>query len=273
MILVSFGDSWAWGAELVDPAEEKVPIMTLPGGGFDRQFKPINMEYRLKHRYVNVFAEKINADCIIDFSKPSNSNDAIFRNVVSWLSNDVSNLNKEEIFVSIGWTSPERAEFYYDNNYISAGPWSIDQFKNTNSDLHLFFNLYYKYFSEPQWFFQKYLQTIWATQTLLDSFNIKYAMHQAFYHHFDEAITSWNDRVYKEKYMNINFNNTLQNLWNNIDDVKFINKNSKKLSTAHSVMVDVGGLDNVFEVFHPNALGHKIWGDYLFKHCTENNLL
>ena len=61
MRLIGCGDSWCWGAELVDPKEEPVPIMNLPGGGFDRQLKPINIEYRLKHRYLNLFADSIGA--------------------------------------------------------------------------------------------------------------------------------------------------------------------------------------------------------------------
>jgi hypothetical protein len=30
---------------------------------------------------------------------------------------------------------------------------------------------------------------------------------------------------------------------------------------------------DVFEVFHPNANGHAIWADHMYKYCIENNLL
>ena len=50
MKLIGAGDSWCWGAELVDPAIDPDPIMNLPGGGFERQSIPENIEYRLKNR-------------------------------------------------------------------------------------------------------------------------------------------------------------------------------------------------------------------------------
>jgi hypothetical protein len=56
MRLIGCGDSWCWGAELVDPNEEPIPIMNLPGGGFERQLKPINIKYRLKF---NILKKKI----------------------------------------------------------------------------------------------------------------------------------------------------------------------------------------------------------------------
>ena len=45
--LVACGDSWCWGAELVDPAVEPVPIKNLPGGRFWRQGNPEHVAYRL----------------------------------------------------------------------------------------------------------------------------------------------------------------------------------------------------------------------------------
>ena len=53
MKLIGAGDSWCWGAELVDPMEEPTPIMNLPGCGFERQAKPVNIDFRLKNRYIN----------------------------------------------------------------------------------------------------------------------------------------------------------------------------------------------------------------------------
>ena len=88
MRLVGCGDSWCWGAELVDPVIDPEPIMNLPGGGFERQSIPENIEYRLKNRYINRFADMMNADELIDLSDPSLSNDSIIRRLIEWLSTE-----------------------------------------------------------------------------------------------------------------------------------------------------------------------------------------
>ena len=88
MKLIGVGDSWCWGAELVDPAIDPDPIMNLPGGGFERQSIPENIEYRLKNRYINRFADMMNADELVDLSEPSLSNDAIVRVLMEYLSSE-----------------------------------------------------------------------------------------------------------------------------------------------------------------------------------------
>jgi len=280
MKLVGVGDSWCWGAELVDPVEEPVPIMTLPGGGFERQSKPINIEYRLKNRYINRFQTMIGAEELVDLSEPADSNDAIFRKLVEWLINSgyTSGLDTSDLFISIGWTSPERTEFYYkekwgEDHWATYGPWSLDEQKNKNIDLHNFFNLFFENFGTPDGFIYKYYQTMWATQCLLEKFNIKYVMHQAFYHYPDRMPLEWKDDVYKQEFLQMDNNQTIKNLWNSINENCFVNKDHPTMSTAHHVMVEKGGLDNVFEVFHPNALGHKIWAEYLYEFCTDKGLL
>lgn len=274
--LVACGDSWCWGAELVDPAVEPVPIMNLPGGGFERQSKPENVAYRLKHRYINVLAEHAGITDVEDLSIPSLSNDAILRRLIQWLfANGYNSRNTENLFVSIGWTSPERTEHYYkerwgDDNYAPYGPWSLEQ-QFENKDLHTFYNLYFDLFGSPQGFVNKYIQTVYLTEMLLKSMNIKYIMHQAFYHHHEQMIKDWKDNDYKKD--NMDLDTSYSAIWDSIDARYFVNKNHPELSTAHHVMVHKGGIDNVFEVFHPNANGHKIWGDYLYDFCVVNGTL
>ncbi len=62
MKLVGCGDSWCWGAELVDPAIDPEPIMNLPGGGFERQSVPENIKYRLKGRIVKFIISESQPD-------------------------------------------------------------------------------------------------------------------------------------------------------------------------------------------------------------------
>jgi hypothetical protein len=237
--------------------------------------KPTNIAYRLKHRYLNLFADRIGATEIVDLSKPSRSNDAIVRILIEFLVNEGYNTGRDtsDLFITIGWSSPERREFYYKNqwgsdNWIEFGPWSMDQ-DHGDKDIDKFMRLYFDNFWNEGEFLHRWIQQVWQTELMLKSLNIKYVMHQAFYHHHTQMINQWDDKKYKEKFTTITQADKL--LWDSIDSIKFIHKNHPELGTMHHYMLSQS--KDVFEVFHPNANGHSIWAEYMHKYCVDNNLL
>ena len=278
MRLVGCGDSWCWGAELVDPIEEPIPIMKLDGDNHHRHLKPVNEAYRLSHRYLNLFADKINASEIIDLSKPSYSNDAISRTLIEWLSIEgyTSGRDTSELFITIGWTSPERTEFYFKDKYPDPwqpfGPWVLDyDFKD--SKVNEMMRLYFEKFYCEEEFLLRWVSQVWQTEMFLKQLNIKYVMHQAFYHHYQEMIHQWDDKKYTAKMNKMELG--LKKLWSSIDSARFINKDDTKQGTMHHYILSQVNNDpqKVFEVFHPNANGHSIWADYLYEYCTANKLI
>jgi hypothetical protein len=275
MRVVGCGDSWCWASELVDPIEEPVPIMNLPDGGFERHNKPVNTAYRLKHRYLNIFADKIGATELIDLSRPSRSNDAIIRELVDWLVNEgyTSGRDTSDLFITIGWTSPERREFYYKekwgvDNWLEFGPWSMDQ-KHRNPDIDKFMRLYFDNFWNEGEFLHRWILQIWQTEMMLKKYNIKYVMHQAFYHHHTKMIEQWNDVEYKKKFTAITQADKL--LWESIDPIRFMHKNDPEIGTMHNYIQSKD--KDVFIVFHPNEKGHAFWADYMYDYCVKNKLL
>lgn len=276
MKIIACGDSWTWGAELVDPIEEPVPIMKLDGGGHDRQNKPINKAYREKNRYIGLLAEKLRAT-VVDLSSPGISNDTIYRLLLDYLlENDyLGGKDTTDLFISIGWTSPERTEFFYKekwggDNFAMFGPWSIDQ-KYDNEELNDFFNLYYKYFSHPAEYIRRYIIQIYNLEMILKKFNIKYVMHQAFYHHLHETLTTWDDDRYIRTSLD-KITKADKKLYDMIDPVRFLNKDQSD-GTMHHTIIKLGGKENVFEVWHPNTLGHRLFADYLYSYIIENKLI
>lgn len=279
MRLVGCGDSWTWGAELVDPAEEPIPIMTLEGDNYWRQIKPINMVYREKHRYLNLLGEKLNASEIVDLSKPAYSNEAIIRALIQWLSDEgyTGGRDTSDLFISIGWSSPERREFYTSDHkeqefYFELGPWSADR-KHGNDEWDQFFKLYVKHFWRERDFIRRWIHDVYKTETLLKHLNIKYLMHQAFYHHYLEPIHSWDD----QKYLKKGFEMVVQadrKLWNNIDSKRFLNKDDKEIGTSHHYLLKQVNQDikKVMLIWHPNEYGHKLWAEYLYDHIIKNKL-
>lgn len=275
MKLIGCGDSWCWGAELVDPSVEPVPIMTLPGGGFDRQLKPKNVEYRLKNRYINQLADKLRAE-VVDLSQPAYSNDAIFRRLVDYLVTQGYTTGKDtsDIFVSIGWTSPERREFFNpdtDEKWLTFGPW-INDVPHQDKHVNKFFKLYYQHFSDLAYSMHRYINHIWLAEQVLKKYNIKYVMHQAFYHIEFKTIEEWNDTEYLKNTTNMFDSDKI--MWDSVDSINFLNKDNT-IRTAHNIMLDAvnGDRDKVFEVFHPNANGHTIFANYLYDYIRKNSIL
>ena len=280
MKLVACGDSWTWGAELVDPIEEPVPIMTLQEDSYWRQQKPVNVEYREKHRYIGLLANKLKASEVVDLSKPAYSNEAIIRVLIQWLSEEgyTSGRDTSDLFVTIGWTSPERREFYTNNDkgeefYWEVGPWSAERDHAGNSDWNDFFKLYVTHFWKEKDFLRRWIHDVYKTEILLKHLKIKYVMHQAFYHHYLKSIKDWDDKEYKGK----SFHHILAadaKLWNDIDDIRFVNKNDEEIGTTHHYIVDQAGGDHskVLLSWHPNTYGHELWANYLYDYITKNNL-
>ena len=279
MRLVGVGDSWCWGAELVDPIIDPEPIMNMPGGGFERQAIPENIEYRLKNRYINRFADMVGADELVDLSEPSLSNDAIVRVLMEYLSTEgyFTGRDTSDLFISIGWSSPERREFHtrkpwrhsatgFDDHKIAFGPWSMDQDHEGDEDLNRFFRLYFdKFWSESE-FIHRHINQVWQMSKILKNYGIKFVMHQAFYHHHEKMIYDWDDEEYEKNFNKITPGDKA--LWEDIDSDTFIRD-----TTAWQHMLTKGTTEEVFIVFHPSAEGHKHWAEYLYQHCIENKLL
>jgi hypothetical protein len=151
---------------------------------------------------------------------------------------------------------------------MEFGPWSMDQ-DHGDKDIDSFMRLYFDNFWNEGEFLHRWIQQVWQTELMLKSLNIKYVMHQAFYHHHTQMINQWDDKKYNEKFTTITQADKL--LWDSIDSVKFIHKNHPESGTMHHYMLSHA--KDVFEVFHPNSKGHAIWADYMYKYCIENKLL
>jgi hypothetical protein len=283
MRLVVCGDSWAWGAELLDPITgERWGVNDV---GHSHHFIPVHEAYRLKHKYPILLAEKLGATNVVDLSFCSISNDYIFRTLMDWLATEgyLQGRDTSELLISIGWTSPERTEFYYqdrwgDTNWAPFGPWQLDLAyaphgdKDPNKDdLFEFFRLYFDYFMHKTEFMHRYARQVWMMQFILKKLNIRYVMHQAFYHEHSLACHEWNDVNYWDK-------NKLSPIdkffWDDVDKNTFIFKDDTRFRTFQGYIKYRGTLKNetVLELFHPNVRGHELWAEKLYMYIKDNIL-
>jgi hypothetical protein len=289
--LIGCGDSWAWGAELTIvksvPDSEMCP--------HSDHFIPENMDYRLSKRYLKLFADKIGADELVDLSLAAYSNDGIFRTLIRYLAMEgyMSGRDTSDLFVSIGWTSPERKEHacvdidqfhgiappelaLFKNNqaerWFSVGPWvtSIDY---ENKEINNFFKYYVKYFWTDLELTYRWISIIKNTENLLKRYNIKYVMHQAFFHYQTFRVNAWNDEKYKKEIID-NWTVFEQEIFKTIDSKHFVDKDDFLKTFHHTVLDKVNGdTEKIFTIFHPNAYAHELWAEHQYQFCLKNNLL
>jgi hypothetical protein len=276
--LVLLGDSWAWGTELLDP--NFVPegdVRKANGISFDFHHTSEHTKYRNNTRYAKLFADQIGADEIIDLSKGGASNDTIVRLLLRWLAEQgyTQGRSAEDIFVSIGWTSPERKDFFYKKNIISSDDrgwftlYPSFRHDHGSEELSKLYDLYVANLWNAGEYMHRYITQVWQVSTILKSFGINYLMHQAFYQQTPN-ILKWHDSIFKneiaEKILPAD-----QILWDSIDPVRFMHKDDKEVSTFHNYILSKS--KNVLYNQHPSPLGHQLWAEHMYDYCLKNQLL
>ena len=276
LTLVGCGDSWAWGTELIDRTK-----ITGNDWSFNLHWDPAHVKYREDHRYLKLFSDKIGATSVVDISQGGCSNDSIVRNLFRWLSEEgyLSGRDTSDVFVSIGWTSPERKDFCYnqerpgwEGGWFTMYPmWNHDY---NIPDLNQFRDIYIEHLWSAEEYLHRWIMQVWQTQMLLKSLGIKHVMHQAFYHHHKSKFLEWSDKRYKEL---VDHRSNLSDLkiWESVDNITFMHKDDPKKGTFYSYIknIAINTGTKVFYENHPNELGHQLWADYMYKYCLENNLL
>jgi hypothetical protein len=141
-------------------------------------------------------------------------------------------------------------------------------------ELEEFRNLFMENFWNAGEYMNRWVRQIWQTELMLKHYNIKYVMHQAFYHHHHKMIYEWDDKKYHKNTQD-KITDADKKMWASIDPVRYINKNNESLSTFHHVILDKVGSDTskVFAEWHPNELGHQLWADYMYDYCKEHQLI
>jgi hypothetical protein len=275
--LVLLGDSWAWGTELLDP--QVLPngdVMRANSETFDYHHAPVHIKYREEHRYARLFADHIGADSIVDLSKGGASNDTIVRLLLRWLAEEgyMQGRSSDDLFVTIGWTSPERKDFFYNKNIGGSDDrgWFtlFPNFRHDygSEDLSKFYDLYVTNLWNAGEYMHRYITQVWQVSTILKSLNIKFLMHQAFYQQ-QMHIRNWTDSIFKSN-VNKKILSSDKIIWDTVDPIRFMNKDDASC-TFHDYILTKN--KNVLYNQHPNHHGHKLWADYMYEYCLKHQLL
>ena len=279
-ILYCDGDSWTSG-DIIDPE--------LFGEDFSHVNHPDNDQYRLPRVWPHKLGKLLGIE-IDNESVAGSSNDAIVRRVVPNVLRLLKKYKSEEIFVIVGWSSPERKDFYYKGEWDcweTLYPAQIEQ-NLPNRDIEKFYKLYLKYYWNPQEYMNRFINQNLYLHYFLERNNIKHLFFNAFYE------CSSNDNDTYEKFVTkavsgmrekSDLINDIKSLFpkvgnDSIDDGYFRSTNlyvvEEFIDMKNKVMKDVSFRNflmdrDLFEIpaQHPNEQEHQLWANELYKDLKD----
>ena len=160
-IILCDGDSWTAG-DIIDPELEKAGLTYIND--------PKNDKYRLPKVWPHKLGKLLSIVPGLEDIEVWNtavagcSNDSIVRRVVENTFKLLDDYKPEEIFVVVGWSSPERKDFHYD--YDGVKKWETfyphaildpEQLGRRTKDEQEFYKSYVKYYWNEEEYFSRYI--------------------------------------------------------------------------------------------------------------------
>ncbi len=173
-VILCDGCSWTGGHD-IDPKLEKQGITFVN--------HPDNDSYRLPRLWPYKLGKLLNVE-VINSGVAGSSNDGIVRRTLREVKNLLSEHRAKDIYVVIGWTSPERKDFFYRND--DTGAWDTlypvqNEYHHPDKDVKKFWEIYIqKYWNEEE-YLERYTQQVILLHLFLKEHGIKHLFFDAFY--------------------------------------------------------------------------------------------
>lgn len=285
--LITNGDSWVFGSELVDPVIASRYPSTVHVGNYDHL--PENDSYRLPKIFSTKLAERFGADSV-NLSWPADDNQSICNRTLEYISTNYITKGRStaEIFVIVGWSSPERARFWYQDSDRSQKHviWPSLEWSDTVPQ-RKFWELYVSHFWNPEEYIPRYVDTVLRFQNFCTAHGIRYLMFNAFYqgqgsscsHELaqDLDVVAELQTLQTDGYdytVNAVRQQGVQqhtvNLWHTVDPVRYYCKDQQQNSFRTFISQR---LTEPLAGWQPSESGHELWAAELYRYITENNLL
>jgi len=273
-LILCDGDSWTAG-DIINPE------LKLINENHANVNDPLNDSYRLPKVWPHKLGKLLNIDTL-NIAHAGSSNDAIVRRTMRKVKELLLDYEAKDLFVIIGWSSPERKDFYY------TGEWdaweTIHPVSNyqpiPDKDIDTFYEIYRDKFWNEQEYVERYIQQNLLLHYFLKEHNVKHLFFDAFYEtrghrsmfnslNIDDVIISsgyeteshyalmkYFLKVKKEFSLNDSFRNLL------LDKNKVFEYNGKQLNSFKEELFNT-------KDHHPSEKGHEIWAKNLFKELKD----
>jgi len=273
-LILCDGDSWTAG-DIINPE------LKLINENHANVNDPLNDSYRLPKVWPHKLGKLLNIDTL-NIAHAGSSNDAVVRRTMRKVKELLLDYEAKDLFVIIGWSSPERKDFYY------TGEWdaweTIHPVSNyqpiPDKDIDKFYEIYRDKFWNEQEYVERYIQQNLLLHYFLKEHNVKHLFFDAFYEtrghrsmfnslNIDDVIISsgyeteshyalmkYFLKVKKEFSLNDSFRNLL------LDKNKVFEYNGKQLNSFKEELFNT-------KDHHPSEKGHEIWAKNLFKELKD----
>lgn len=285
------GDSWVFGSEIVSP---EIVANYPPGtylGSYD--YYENNDSHRVPRIFPAYLAKLLDAD-VTNLAYPADDNGTILNRTMVYIANEylAKGRSTDDLFVIIGWSSPERNVFFYKDmeKDFSMRFRLWPQVKHFDSKAQEdFWKIYVEYLWNPEEYMPRYVMNVLQLQNFCKAHNIKWMCFNSFYQTPGKDVKEWSDLNVREELQKIHsggaqyhnstdpddVRNHLQflytDLWNTVDDVRFYRKDEDS-NTFYSFIKN-STLEKPLNGWHPSPEAHELWAKELVRYINENNLL
>jgi|7_EtaG_2_1085326.scaffolds.fasta_scaffold15266_2 hypothetical protein len=277
-IILCEGCSWTAGS-FIDPKLDTTGVMSSE-----------NNEYRLQRVWPHSLGKLLDVD-VLNSGIAGSSNDAIVRRTIENVFSLLEQYKSDEICVIIGWTSPERKDFYlkmdskeYDA-WVTLYPAQLYNFKE-NRDVEKFFELYGMYFWNSEEYLNRFIHQNLYLHSFLENKNIKHLFYSSFYEaeqnqgiKFNVSSKLYLDGTGKEEFPGPEYRNTEKTITNFLEnsdffmDISFLKYlETKRLEDPDRVQSSKYSFHDsmFFKDHHPTPYGHQLWAEYLSKRLDND---
>jgi hypothetical protein len=289
--IVCDGDSWVFGCEIADPKiAARYDASTHPG---TYDFLEENDEYRIPKIFPTHLSKLLDAK-VTNLSWPADDNGSILRRTIDYISAEYIATGKstENLFVIVGWSSPERNSFWYKDDDMSLPFRLWPQVPHFNSPMQKkVWELYVAYMWHAEEYIPRYVLNVLQLQNFCNQHNIKWMCFNSFYQSPNKSVNDWQDLNIKDElnkiygsqgYLLQSSDDPLRrksqllnyaNLWDTIDPIRFYKKD-QELSTFKSYIDShANKIKDVYCGWHPSPESHEAWANELVRYIKANNLI
>lgn len=285
-LLLCDGDSWTAG-DVINPELKTTWVND-----------PTNDSYRLPKVWPHILGKSLNTE-VLNISQAGSSNDGIVRRTLDNINDYLEQGNNpEELFVVIGWSSPERKDFYYRNpqnkhnsHWETLYPNQLDQSFDYDKNLKSFYEKYIINFWNPEEYISRYIQQILFLHYFLSSYNIRHKFFNAFYENLPgnkTPLEKTNSGIGCPMFSEMDLINDLTSehkihkstikrfskIYNKIFIKESFLNHIIKISNEKNILDSAQNNQIETEYFekdghHPNNKGHKEWSKVVFENIKD----
>jgi len=286
--LIVNGDSWTFGSEILNPTLDRISDVVTEQDYFEN-----NDSYRIPRIYSTHLSKLIDAD-LVNLSWPADDNKTILNRTISYICKHYIETKKstEDLFVIVGWTSPERNSFWWKDDKINQQfrVWPHVQHFDTPLQ-ETFWKIYVDSMWNEEEYIPRFIMDVLTFQNFCNQHNIKWLCFNSFSAESKskEHFGNWKDLDIRKSLNNhtkyvgghphyksgvsgrVDHSLNYLRVWNTIDDIRFYKKDQKNHTFKSFITSKVDEKDRWYGI-HPSPHSHKIWAEELYNYIVENNL-